>query len=60
MKEIPKNQKYYYDVEINKAKFNEAALKSTKVVLADSPPHVEIDVQRQLIEHRNTSSDARC
>jgi hypothetical protein len=34
MKEIPKNQKYYYDVEINKAKFNEAALKSTKAYIS--------------------------
>ena len=28
MKEIPKNQKYYYDVEIKKAKFNKAALRN--------------------------------
>jgi len=34
MKEIPKNQKYYYDVEINKAKFNEAALKNTKAYIS--------------------------
>ena len=34
MKEIPKNQKYYYDVEINKAKFNEAAMKSMKAYIS--------------------------
>ena len=33
MKEIPKNQKYYYDVEIKKAKLNKAALRSMNQAL---------------------------
>ena len=33
MKEIPKNQKYYYDVEVKKAKLNKAALDSINEAL---------------------------
>ena len=32
---------------------NFAALESVKVVLADSPPEVQVNMQRQLVEHHD-------